>query len=157
MSLSREERFWAKVDKSGDCWIWQGATRNSQGYGAFKATAKTWPAHRYSYVLANGSIPDGLVIDHACHNPPCVNPDHLRAVTVSQNSQNKSGALARSSSGIRGVYWEPDRGLWRVRAGTPGGRVDGGRYSSIKQAEAAAIELRKELGFLGSKSTEVAS
>ena len=157
LNLTREDRFWAKVDKSGDCWIWQGGIRNSDGYGAFKVGKKMWPAHRYSYFLANGSIPEGLVIDHSCHNPPCVNPAHLRAVTVSQNNQNKAGAMSNSSSGIRGVYWEPDRGTWRVRVGAPGRRVDGGRHSSIEQAEAAAIELRRELGFLGSESERSAA
>ncbi len=79
-----EERFWAKVDAEGDCWIWTGATIN--GYGAFAdGTGKRVLAHRYAYALLVGKIPDGLTLDHLCRNPPCLNPDHLEPVTLAEN------------------------------------------------------------------------
>jgi hypothetical protein len=79
-----EERFWEKVDKSSDCWIWTGA--KIRGYGTFMvATRKDVRAHRWSYEQANGPIPPGLVINHLCRNPACVRPDHLEAVTQREN------------------------------------------------------------------------
>lgn len=74
------ETFWSKVDKSGDCWIWTaGAT--SAGYGLFKHQY----AHRISYRLHRGEIPEGLELDHLCRVTRCVNPDHLEAVTHAEN------------------------------------------------------------------------
>lgn len=85
---SVEERFWPKVDKSGDCWTWT-ASLSRSGYGGFGFRGKVWKAHRVSYVLAYGEIPDGAHILHSCDNPPCVNPAHLRAGTRSDNMQDK--------------------------------------------------------------------
>ena len=99
---SREERFWAKVDKSGECWGWEG-TINEKGYGGFHDGTRTVKAHRFAYELASGPLPPGLVVDHTCHNESgctdvpcshraCVNPGHLEAVTQSINSiRGRSG------------------------------------------------------------------
>ena len=72
-------RFWAKVHKGVDCWLWLGAC-SSNGYGAAFAGKRQIGAHRVSYELANGPIPPGLVIDHLCRVRRCVNPAHLEAV-----------------------------------------------------------------------------
>lgn len=81
-----EERFFAMVEKTDDCWLWTGFRRPKGGYGAFRATAdKTYAAHRWSYEFLVGPIPDGLTIDHLCRNPPCVNPAHLEPVTIQEN------------------------------------------------------------------------
>lgn len=79
-----EERFWAKVDKTDTCWLWTGAISDT-GYGAFRAEVLT-SAHRYSYELNVGPIPDGLVLDHLCRNRACCNPEHLEAVTQRVNT-----------------------------------------------------------------------
>jgi hypothetical protein len=73
-------RFWAKVDKSGDHWIWTGA-RNENGYGRYNNHL----AHRLAYVLTHGEIPDGLPLDHVCRVTSCVNPAHLEPVTNGEN------------------------------------------------------------------------
>lgn len=75
-----ERRFWRKVQKTDECWLWQG-TRDRRGYGQLRVNKKSRPAHRISYELLVGPIPVGLVIDHLCRNPSCVNPAHLEAVT----------------------------------------------------------------------------
>jgi hypothetical protein len=83
------ERFWDKAAlyPSG-CLVWQAAL-NSQGYGQFVHDGRTQSAHRLAYVEANGPIPDGLQIDHLCRVRSCVNPEHLEAVTASENNRRK--------------------------------------------------------------------
>ncbi len=88
-----EERFWEKVDTSGDCWEWLGSITN-RGYGQFMAQRKLKVAHRASYELLVGEIPKGLVIDHLCRNRSCVNPKHLEPVTSKENLMRGFGAPA---------------------------------------------------------------
>ena len=86
--ITTEDRFWAKVDFSAPngCWVWTGALFTPYPYGAFQERTKhTVRAHRFSYELRYGPIPDGLPLDHLCRNPPCVNPEHLEAVSQGEN------------------------------------------------------------------------
>jgi hypothetical protein len=82
------DRFWAKVDTSGDCWEWR-AYRRVEGYGQFTVRKGYFvSAHTVSYALANGPIPAGMVICHRCDNPPCVRPMHLFLGTPSDNAKD---------------------------------------------------------------------
>ena len=85
-------RFFNKVDKDTPlgCWQWQGRI-NPKGYGIFQGRM----AHRFSFILANGEIPDGLEIDHLCRNRGCVRPNHLELVTHSENL--KRGIVGRKN------------------------------------------------------------
>ena len=73
-----------KFDKDS-CWLWLGC--KSSGYGQLAAHGgRLIYAHRLSYELAQGPIPEGLQIDHLCRTPACVRPDHLEAVTPRENT-----------------------------------------------------------------------
>ncbi len=76
-------RFWAKVEKTPACWLWQGASAN--GYGKFWVQGRMTQAHRWAYEDAFGLIPLGLILDHLCRTVSCVRPDHLEPVTHQEN------------------------------------------------------------------------
>lgn len=91
--VSAEQRFFTRVDKNGPngCWLWTGGL-NRTGYGKFSYPRGQY-AHRFSYELYRGPIPDGLQIDHLCRVHNCVNADHLEVVTQKVNIQRGTASL----------------------------------------------------------------
>jgi hypothetical protein len=83
------DRFWSKVEKTDACWLWHGS-RNNMGYPVFflRTNPRNSPlsyAHRLSFAIAKGPIPDGMVICHKCDVPHCINPGHLFLGTQKDN------------------------------------------------------------------------
>lgn len=84
-----EVRFWKFVQKTETCWLWTGCT-NTNGYGTIGVPprGKKKLAHRLSYEIHCGEIPEGKVVRHKCDNPPCVNPAHLEFGTQQDNQRD---------------------------------------------------------------------
>jgi hypothetical protein len=86
-----EQRFWEKVDRRGpdQCWLWTAALTGN-GYGVIRLDTHLprVQAHRASWMLSNGPIPDGLWVLHRCDTPRCVNPAHLFLGTRADNVQD---------------------------------------------------------------------
>lgn len=80
-------RFFDKVKKTNDCWLWVGSIRKN-GYGHFFYDGKIELAHRASWELHKGKIPKGKQINHKCFNRACVNPEHLYAGTQVDNMRD---------------------------------------------------------------------
>lgn len=129
------ELFWSKVDKNGPvpahrpelgkCWIWTGS---HQRYGRVGFRDEIWLAHRVSYVMAFGEVPDGLCVCHSCDNTLCQNPAHLFIGTHQDNMTDKSikGRVPEPPSSF--VHSEPKRGT---------------RNGSSKLTEADVVEIRE--------------
>lgn len=88
--------FLTKTHVTDTCWLWAGAVQSS-GYGSFGADGRTHLAHRFAYEALNGSIPDGMSIDHLCRNKLCVNPAHMEPVTLAENVRRADKASGRTS------------------------------------------------------------
>ena len=97
-ALPERDRFWAYVEKTLTCWLWNGAIEG-WGYGHFKAAAPRGMvrAHCYSWELENGPIPKGEMLCHSCDNRRCVRPSHLFLGTHQTNADDASqkGRLSR--------------------------------------------------------------
>jgi len=94
------DRFERKFCKSDGCWLWTGCV-HGKGYGHFKIGKKVEKAHRVSWMLYRGNIPQGYHVLHICDTPPCVNPDHLYLGTNADNvkdrvQKNRSACLYKN-------------------------------------------------------------
>lgn len=117
MNANDAARFWAKVDKSGDCWIWTSARVG--GYGVFTMDGRPLKAHRLAYQWTVGEIPAGMIVCHSCDNPPCVRPDHLWLGTTAENQHDKvrKGRQAKGDTTGRRRYphlWTPEVVSYKV-------------------------------------------
>ena len=155
--LGTISRFYEKINFEGPtaehmdspCWLWTAVTvSNERGRrnGQFKFEGRMVTAHRFAYELIVGPIPAGLVLDHHCATPLCVNPSHLEPVTNKVNGERRTqGATVNSKSGVRGVFWKKASGKYRVEVRHNGVNHHGGYFTYKADAEQAAIALRDKL------------
>jgi len=140
------DRFWMKVAKGPGCWNWTGSLVTA-GYGSIMERVDGrnhhHVAHRLSYELMVGPIPEGMMIDHRCFNRKCVNPEHLRLATHKQNMENLAGARRISQTGVRGVCRR--RGKFVASIGHNNATYYLGQYETLEEAESVVTAKRIEL------------
>lgn len=123
-----EVRFWRFVHKTDGCWLWTGGTKN--GYGEIKVNDSPVGAHRFSYEMAHGPIPEGLMACHHCDTPLCVRPDHLYAGTRLDNAQDavRRGRIVPMRGDLCGRHKLTWAEVWEIRASSDSNRELGKRY-----------------------------
>jgi hypothetical protein len=113
MTPREVENFWKRVTVRADgCWDWNGALTH-KGYAALRYEGNTRVAHRFSYRLLVGPIPDGLQLDHLCRNRSCTNLGHLEPVDNWENQRRSpltlGGRAIRSQTCPQGHSCEAER------------------------------------------------
>ncbi len=97
MTKARLERFLDKFEADArGCWRWLRA-KSVKGYGIFWDGTRQVRAHRAAYEHFVGPIPTGMVIDHLCNNPSCVNPGHMKVTTNRENILRGSSPTAQNA------------------------------------------------------------
>ena len=128
------EAFARRTVQSGDCVLWT-ASLDANGYGTMSNLGTTVRAHRYAWEQEHGPIPEGAVIDHICWDRACVNTDHLRLTSQTNNARYRSGAASNSTLGVRGIRFSA--GKYRARLAIAGKTKQIGSYATLAEAETA--------------------
>lgn len=141
-----EERFWARVDKSGDCWLWTG-TNKGAGYGQFCTGGCRKLAHRVAWELSFGVIPAGMAVCHHCDNPQCVNPNHLFLGTWAENNHDRhqkgrSGGAKGERHGKARLTDQAVKEIRHLHSQGLGYRAIARRYSMSRSAIAHIVRGR---------------
>lgn len=104
------DRLEASMVKTAHCWIWA-KHLNGDGYGVIRVGGRIQMAHRVSYEVHVGPIPDGLVIDHLCRNRACMRPDHLEPVSHAENVR-RGASMERKTHCSSGHEFTEENTYW---------------------------------------------
>lgn len=133
-----------RVRREGDCIVWDGYV-NQHGYGRINVGGnRLRVVHHLAWEQTKGPIPEGKELDHICFNRACINVDHLRPVTKSENARHRRGAQPNSKSGVRNVH-AYSGGRWYVRLKVDGKHQNFGVFDTIEEAAKVAAEARREV------------
>lgn len=124
--------FNSLVDFDGKCWCWKGQT-DRKGYGRIWRDGKRRQAHRVSYELIFGPIPDGMQVCHKCDNPPCVRPSHLFLGTQSDNMKDCTNK-GRNVLIINPDLWKRGKDHW-TRSKTKKAKIELKKISNSRKLE----------------------
>jgi hypothetical protein len=139
VAIGLKERFMLKVDKNttSGCWEWT-ASKFKSGYGQFSVLNYPMYAHRVSYCLFIGPIPKNLWMDHICLNPGCVNPEHLRPATISQNAMNQN--IKKPTGHLKGISFHKKMNKWISNITVNNIKIHLGYFEKELDAHAAYCE-----------------
>ncbi len=134
------DRLKSKAQRVGGCLLWTAGTAGRGGrYGLVSVNGRQVLAHRVSYELAHGAIPEGYEVDHLCSNPLCVEPTHLEAVPAAENKR-RTWQRGRGRNGQESKAACPAGHAYdRVRT-----RGDGRVFRACSRCERAAQERLRE-------------
>lgn len=143
MSQTIALRFWSKVEKLAECWIWRG-TKTTRGYGHFRLCGRMAQAHRVAWYLSTNEWPS-MCVCHRCDNPSCVRPEHLFLGTLSDNARD---SIAKGRSGFQ---TRPERfpGAWFV------GRGEDNPNARLTEANVRTIRSKLDAGESGAHLARV--
>jgi hypothetical protein len=143
LSESDLKRFWSKVDRSGDCWLWTGSLA-CRGYGKFSIGGRagsSFIATRVSYAIAKGT-PGNINVCHTCDNPACVNPSHLWLGTQEDNMDDASKKDCIAHGERQGHSKLTEQDVLEILTGRENCRVTGEKYR-VTSSNISAIRLGK--------------
>jgi hypothetical protein len=95
--ISPQDRLWTEIEKDPRTGCWNYSGRSCNSYGALSVSGKQQYAHRVSYELTKGPIPEGCRLRRTCRNKRCVNPDHLRLTGPKKPAESKETRLLRKA------------------------------------------------------------
>lgn len=141
---STREALEAHTVRGDGCWSWSGP-HDRNGYPLTTTKNCSRMAYRAWFELTREAVPEDMQVDHICHNRGCVNPDHLRLLTIKQNAEHRKGANSNSKTGVRGVWWSESMQRYVGHVEHNGKRVMNRKFKTLEEAEAAVIAKRLEV------------